>query len=44
MRIELLGTLEVRDDSGRAQVGGPRVRALLALLALMQAGWSRLPA
>ncbi len=34
MRIELLGTLEVRDDLGQAQVGGPRVRALLALLAL----------
>jgi predicted ATPase/DNA-binding SARP family transcriptional activator len=35
MRVELLGTVQVRDDAGGlAHVGGPRARALLALLAL----------
>jgi predicted ATPase/DNA-binding SARP family transcriptional activator len=35
MRIELLGTVQVRDDAGDpAHVGGPRAQALLALLAL----------
>ena len=35
MRIALLGTLQVRGDGGRpAAVGGPRIRALLILLAL----------
>ena len=35
MRVELLGTVQVRDDAGgSAHVGGPRARALLALLAL----------
>ena len=35
MRVELLGTVQVRDDGGgQAHVGGPRARALLALLAL----------
>src|SRR5258708_3552138 len=35
MRIGLLGTLTVADDSGRpVRVGGQRVRALLTLLAL----------
>ena len=35
MRVELLGTVQVRDDAGApAHVGGPRARALLALLAL----------
>ncbi|MDR3032730.1 MAG: winged helix-turn-helix domain-containing protein, partial [Kitasatospora sp.] len=35
MRVELLGTVQVRDDGGGpAHVGGPRARALLALLAL----------
>ena len=35
MRVELLGTVQVRDDGGgTAHVGGPRARALLALLAL----------
>jgi len=35
MRVELLGAVQVRDDSGgAAHVGGPRARALLALLAL----------
>jgi len=35
MRVELLGTVQVRDDArGLAHVGGPRARALLALLAL----------
>jgi predicted ATPase/DNA-binding SARP family transcriptional activator len=35
MRVELLGTVQVRDDAGgTAHVGGPRARALLALLAL----------
>jgi predicted ATPase/DNA-binding SARP family transcriptional activator len=35
MRVELLGTVQVRDDGdGLTHVGGPRARALLALLAL----------
>ncbi|MBX6356372.1 MAG: winged helix-turn-helix domain-containing protein, partial [Micromonosporaceae bacterium] len=35
MRIALLGPLEVRTDAGRpVQVGGPRLRTLLILLAL----------
>ena len=35
MRVELLGIVQVRDDAGGpAHVGGPRARALLALLAL----------
>ncbi|MBO0817852.1 MAG: winged helix-turn-helix domain-containing protein, partial [Actinobacteria bacterium] len=35
LRIGLLGTLQVRGDGGRpAEIGGPRVRALLILLAL----------
>jgi predicted ATPase/DNA-binding SARP family transcriptional activator len=35
MRVELLGTVQVRDDAGDpAHVGGPRAQALLALLAL----------
>jgi len=35
MRVELLGTVQVRDDAGDpAHLGGPRARALLALLAL----------
>ncbi|HUN31813.1 MAG TPA: BTAD domain-containing putative transcriptional regulator [Trebonia sp.] len=35
MRVELLGTVQVRDDAGDlVHVGGPRARALLALLAL----------
>ncbi len=35
MRVELLGTVQVRDDGGgTAHVGGPRAQALLALLAL----------
>ena len=35
MRVELLGTVQVRDDGGGpAHLGGPRARALLALLAL----------
>jgi len=35
MRVELLGTVQVRDDGGDvAHVGGPRARTLLALLAL----------
>jgi hypothetical protein len=35
MQVELLGTVQVRDDGGSpAHVGGPRARALLALLAL----------
>jgi predicted ATPase/DNA-binding SARP family transcriptional activator len=35
MRVELLGTVQVCDDAGApAHVGGPRARALLALLAL----------
>ena len=35
MRVELLGSVQVRDDGGSpAHVGGPRARALLALLAL----------
>jgi predicted ATPase/DNA-binding SARP family transcriptional activator len=35
MRVELLGTVQVRDDAGSpAHVGGPRARTLLALLAL----------
>jgi predicted ATPase/DNA-binding SARP family transcriptional activator len=35
MRVELLGTVQVRDNGGGpAHVGGPRARALLALLAL----------
>jgi predicted ATPase/DNA-binding SARP family transcriptional activator len=34
MRVELLGTVQVRDDAGSpAHVGGPRAQALLALLA-----------
>jgi predicted ATPase/DNA-binding SARP family transcriptional activator len=34
MRVELLGTVQVRDDAGNpAHVGGPRAQALLALLA-----------
>jgi predicted ATPase/DNA-binding SARP family transcriptional activator len=35
MRVELLGTVQVRDDVGDpVHVGGPRAQALLALLAL----------
>ena len=35
MRVELLGTVRVRDDTGGpAHVGGPRAQTLLALLAL----------
>jgi predicted ATPase/DNA-binding SARP family transcriptional activator len=35
MRVELLGTVQVRDDAGSpVHVGGPRAQALLALLAL----------
>ena len=35
MRVELLGTVQVRDDAGSPlHVGGPRAQALLALLAL----------
>ncbi|NUR93414.1 MAG: AfsR/SARP family transcriptional regulator, partial [Nonomuraea sp.] len=34
MRISLLGTLEVTGDDGPVEVGGHRVRTLLALLAL----------
>jgi predicted ATPase/DNA-binding SARP family transcriptional activator len=35
MRVELLGTVQVRDDGGgTAHIGGPRAQALLALLAL----------
>ena len=35
MRVELLGAVQVRDDAGEpVHVGGPRARALLALLAL----------
>jgi len=35
MRVELLGAVQARDDGGGlAHVGGPRARALLALLAL----------
>ena len=35
MRVDLLGTVQVRDDAGGpARVGGPRAQALLALLAL----------
>ena len=34
MRVELLGTVQVRDDAGSpVHVGGPRAQALLALLA-----------
>ncbi len=35
MRVELLGTVQVRDDAGSpAHVGGPRAQTLLALLAV----------
>ena len=35
MRVDLLGTVQVRDDAGdSAHVGGPRAQALLALLAV----------
>ena len=35
MRVELLGTVQVRDDAGGpVHVGGPRAQALLALLAV----------
>ena len=35
MRVELLGTVQVRDDEGNpAHVGGPRAQAVLALLAV----------
>jgi DNA-binding SARP family transcriptional activator len=40
LRIGLLGPLQVRRDAGQTlHVGGPRVRALLILLALDPAGW-----
>ena len=35
MRVELLGTVQVREDGGGpAHVGGPRAQALLVLLAV----------